>query len=102
MRRPDVVSFGAGLEASMHLCKASNRAKAAFKKALHEVSIYFLVSLPARLLVCRLEGPHVVGQDVPCSRRAWSLVCKLQSPCFHTMWIPIAMPAGIICLYRLG
>ncbi|KAL3130595.1 hypothetical protein ABBQ38_008399 [Trebouxia sp. C0009 RCD-2024] len=48
MRRSDVVAFGAGLEAGMHLCKASNRAKAAFRKALHEVSVYFLVSLPAK------------------------------------------------------
>ena len=44
MKRNDVVSFEAGLEAGKHICKASNRAKAAFIKALHEVSVYFLVS----------------------------------------------------------
>lgn len=49
MKRNDVVSFEAGLEAGMHICKASNRAKAAFKKALHEVSVYFLVSAGSRL-----------------------------------------------------
>lgn len=43
-KRNDVISFEAGLKAGMHICKASNRAKAAFKKALHEVSVYFLVS----------------------------------------------------------
>lgn len=49
MKRCDVFSFEAGLEAGMHICKASNRAKAAFKKALHEVSVYFLVSACRRL-----------------------------------------------------
>lgn len=44
MKCSDVVSFKAGVEAGMHICKASNRSKAAFKKALHEVSVYFLVS----------------------------------------------------------
>lgn len=43
MKPNDVVGFEAGLHAGMHICKASNRAKAAFKKALHEVSVYFLV-----------------------------------------------------------
>jgi len=43
MKGKDVVSFGQGLQRGMHLCKASNRSKAAFQRALHEVSVYFLV-----------------------------------------------------------
>ena len=43
MKPNDVISFEAGLQAGMHICKASNRAKMAFRKALHEVSVYFLV-----------------------------------------------------------
>lgn len=66
MRRSDVVAFGAGLDFGMHLCKASNRAKAAFRKALHEVSVYFLVSLPAKLPVLRPKGT-VVRHACPCS-----------------------------------
>ena len=76
MKRNDVVSFEDGLEAGMHICKASNRGKAAFKKALHEVSVYFLVSAssgiaflqqhqchfhlshPSRFYLYRLLCPH--------------------------------------------
>lgn len=43
MKRKDVVSFEAGLAKGMHVCKASNCSKSAFMRALHEVSIYFLV-----------------------------------------------------------
>ena len=43
MKGKDVVSFGQGLQRGMHLCKASNRSKAAFQRALHEASVYFLV-----------------------------------------------------------
>ena len=43
MKGKDVVSFGQGLQRGMHLCKASSRSKAAFQRALHEVSVYFLV-----------------------------------------------------------
>ena len=45
MKHSDVVGFEAGLQAGMHICKASNRAKQAFQKALHEVSVYFLVGM---------------------------------------------------------
>ena len=41
MKTADVVDFGEGLQKGLHLCK---RPKAAFLRALHEVSVYFLVS----------------------------------------------------------
>lgn len=43
LRPSEVCSFQAGLDAGLHICKARNRSKPAFKKALHEVHIYFLV-----------------------------------------------------------
>ena len=53
MKSKDVVSFELGLQRGMHICKASNRSRAAFQRALHEVSLYFLVcaSLAPRLLL---------------------------------------------------
>ena len=40
----EVCSFQAGLQAGMHICKARTKNKPAFKKALHEVHVYFMVS----------------------------------------------------------
>lgn len=59
MRSSDVVSFGAGLQNGMHVCKPSNRSKAAFLRALHEVSVYFLVRKDTWSAVLILHLPFV-------------------------------------------
>ena len=50
LKRSEVSSFEAGLEAGMHICKARNRSKPAFKKALHEVHVYFVVRMQPIIL----------------------------------------------------
>ncbi|KAL0040242.1 hypothetical protein WJX77_001213 [Trebouxia sp. C0004] len=59
MKGKDIVSFGQGLHRGMHLCKASNRCKAAFQRALHEVSVYFLEGeLPSEMVPKHNDDPY--------------------------------------------
>lgn len=45
LKPSEVCSFQTGLQAGMHICKAKSKNKpASFKKALHEVHVYFVVS----------------------------------------------------------
>ena len=62
MRSSDVVSFGAGLQNGMHVCKPSNRSKAAFLRALHEVSVYFLVRKDtlSAVLILHFHSSHMM------------------------------------------
>ena len=58
MKTADVIDFEEGLQRGFHLCK---RPKAAFLRALHEVSVYFLVSL----IVLHFEPSSVVSCQRP-------------------------------------
>ncbi|DBA66045.1 TPA: hypothetical protein ACH3X2_003050 [Trebouxia sp. C0005] len=81
MKGKDVVSFGQGLQRGMHLCKASNRSKAAFQRALHEVSVYFLEGeLPSEMVPEHNDDPHNDDEEEEQEQERVPKAAKLLKP----------------------